>query len=149
MTVKNNFISCFSAPPKFAPGAAAPLAPPQLRPCQQFGDMTKQVRRESEWTSMSMTTFKTICCPQSVFFPILKALPQFLTMSIFTLKPIKLRKCHKILLSLKVSKKWLNIPLFPYFIPEFLLIKNIKGKSKKNRRIFIAQFYLGREHKQY
>ena len=28
------FISCFGAPPKVAPGVAAPLAPPYLRPCE-------------------------------------------------------------------------------------------------------------------
>ena len=46
----------------------------------------------------TLTPFEEILCfnsyfcrPQSVFFPLVKACPQFLTMTIFTLKTLKLR----------------------------------------------------------
>ena len=42
--------------------------------------------------SSSRLLHQKFCRPQSMFFPLIKVSPQFLTMGIFTLKPQKLRK---------------------------------------------------------
>ena len=53
---------------------------------------------------------KRLCRPQSVFFPLFKARPQFLTMSILTLKPkiLRINKFKRAIhstLSFKQNKK--------------------------------------------